>query len=330
MFRKFLSAAAAVILTAALASCSSPAFKEESGLAATGKLSVVCTIFPVYDWTREVVGSHKDDVQLTYLMNSGADLHNYQPTAEDMIKISDCDVFIYVGGESDKWVDDALAEARNKNMQIIDLMDVLSDSVREEETVEGMESHEDEHEDDEEAPEYDEHIWLSLKNAMTCVSEISSRLSAADSANAADYSRNADSYISSLESLDKNFSDMIGKADNKTLVFGDRFPFRYFVEDYGLHYYAAFSGCSAETEASFETIAFLADKVDELNADTIFTIEGSDCTIAEAVKNSTASKDQSIAVLDSAQSVTADQIADGTDYISIMEHNYSTLEEALN
>ena len=330
MFRKLLSAAAAVFVAASLFGCSSPTFKEESGFAATGKLSVVCTIFPVYDWTREVLGSHKDDVQLTYLMNNGADLHNYQPTAEDMIKISDCDVFVYVGGESDKWVDDALAEARNKNMRVIDLMDVLSDSVREEEVKEGMESPEDEEETEEEETEYDEHIWLSLKNAKSCVSEICRVLSDADNAHAADYANNADSYISALDSLDNNFAAIIDKAKNKTLIFGDRFPFRYFVEDYGLDYFAAFAGCSAETQASFETITFLADKVDELNADTIFTIEGSDCTIAEAVKNSTASKDQSIAVLDSAQSVTAEQIADGTNYISIMEHNYSTLEEALN
>lgn len=329
MFRKLLSAAAAVVMAASLFSCSSPTFKEESGFAATGKLSVVCTIFPVYDWTREVLGSHQDEVQLTYLMNSGTDLHNYQPTAEDMVRISDCDVFVYVGGESDKWVDDALAEARNKNMKVIDLMDVLSDSVREEEVKEGMESHEEE-EDTEEETEYDEHIWLSLKNAKSCVSEICSVLSDADTAHAADYANNADSYISALDSLDNCFAAMIGKAKNKTLIFGDRFPFRYFVEDYGLDYFAAFAGCSAETQASFDTITFLADKVDELNVDTIFTIEGSDCTIAEAVKNSTASKDQSIAVLDSVQSVTAEQIADGSNYISIMEHNYSTLEEALN
>lgn len=331
MFKRMITAAAALtIFTAALTGCSAPAVYNQSGLAATGKLSVVCTIFPVYDWTREVLGDNAGEVELTYLMNTGADLHNYQPTAEDMIRISDCDVFVCVGGESDKWVDDALVGAKNKNMQVIDLMDVLSDSVREEEIKEGMEAEEEEESEEEEGPEYDEHIWLSLRNAETCVNAISSKLAEADKANAAVYEKNAEAYISSLDSLDKNYTEMIGKAKNKTLIFGDRFPFRYFVEDYGLDYYAAFIGCSSESEASFETIAFLANKADELKADTIFTIEGSDCTIAEAVVNSTSSKDQRIVTLGSAQSVTAEQIENGTSYLKIMEENYSTLEEALN
>lgn len=332
MFRKFITAAAGLaVLTAALTGCAAPSDYAPSGLAATGRLSVVCTIFPVYDWTKEVIGENSGNVELTYLMNSGADLHNYQPTAEDMIKISDCDVFVYVGGESDKWVDDALAEARNKNMQVIDLMDVLSDSVREEELKEGMEGEEEEEdEEEEEGPEYDEHVWLSLRNAETCVKAISSSLAEADKANAAMYEKNAETYINTLDALDKSYTDMIGKAKDKTMIFGDRFPFRYFVEDYGLDYYAAFIGCSAETEASFETIAFLAKKTDEVKADTVFTIEGSDCAIAEAVINSTASKDQRIVTLNSAQSVTAEEIKNGANYVKIMEDNYSVLEEALN
>lgn len=316
MLRKYIAAILTVILAAAgFAGCSDISVRDSS------RLSIVCTIFPIYDWTREIVGNDNDGVELTYLMSSGADLHNYQPTVADMITISECDVFIYLGGESDEWVKDSLSEARNKDMTVISLMDVLSSSLREEELKEGME--------DVDELGYDEHIWLSLRNAETCVREISGSLAAADSDNAAAYRSNADSYISRLNELDVSFTELTANAKNKTLIFGDRFPFRYFVEDYGLDYYAAFMGCSADSEASFSTIAFLADKADELSADTIFAIEGSYCTIAEVIASSTDSKSQKIAVLDSVQSVTGSQIDDGISYIKIMENNYDVLKEAL-
>lgn len=317
MSRKFIAAISALTLAAAgFAGCSDTPVRD------SGRLSIVCTIFPIYDWTREIIGSGSDDVELTYLMSSGADLHNYQPTAADMITISDCDVFIYLGGESDEWVEDSLSEARNKDMTVISLMDVLSSSLREEELKEGME------EVDEIG--YDEHIWLSLRNAVTCVREISDRLAAVDSGNSDVYGSNADNYIDRLNELDCSFTELTSCAKNKTLIFGDRFPFRYFVEDYGLDYYAAFMGCSADSEASFSTIAFLADKADELDADTIFAIEGSYCTITEVIASSTKSGSQEIAVLDSVQSVTRSQINDGISYIKIMENNYDVLKEALN
>ena len=317
MLRKIITPLLAVMLTAAsLAGCSDTSRSD------SGKLSIVCTIFPIYDWTREIVGSNNDGVELTYLMSSGADLHNYQPTAKDMITISDCDVFIYLGGESDEWVEDSLSEARNKDMTVISLMDVLGSSVREEELKEGMEAEDD--------MGYDEHIWLSLRNAETCVREICSSLEAVDSDNANVYSSNADSYISRLNELDVSFTELTANAKNKTLIFGDRFPFRYFVEDYGLDYYAAFLGCSSDSGASFRTVAFLADKADELNADTIFAIEGSDCSIAEAVISVTKTKSQELTVLDSVQSVTKQQADSGISYINIMEKNYDVLKEALN
>lgn len=324
MFRKILASSTALALAVSgLAGCSSANAHND------GKLSVVCTVYPIYDWTRQIIGSDSD-VQLSFLLNSGADLHNYQPTADDMITISDCDVFIYVGGESDKWVDNCLKEARNKDMVVIDLMDILGDSsLREEELKEGMEAEEEEEEGEEEGPEYDEHIWLSLRNAVKCVEAIDEKLEAADADNADTFKENTSTYVEKLNKLDSDFSDMTASAKNKTLIFGDRFPFRYLVDDYGLDYYAAFIGCSAETEASFKTIAFLADKADEIGAGTIFTIEGSDCSIAKSVVSNTKSKDQKIVSLYSMQSVPEYDKPDCS-YYNFMERNYDAIKEALN
>ena len=472
-------------------------------------LSIVCTIFPEYDWVREILGSHAENAEITYLLDNGIDLHSYQPTTADMAKIAECDLFIYVGGESDEWVEDALAEAVNPDMQVINLMEVMGDSAKEEEVKEGMqteEEHSHEHntsfedeevkdrelsewngkwqstypllldgsldevwehkaEDDDSmtaedyknkytnayetdivtiqinAPEityitedsqitaeyiysgyyirtkddgskqvrykfekssgdenamqyivfsdhniepsepehfhlysgndgfdtlveegthfptyypanlsaeeivnemtgghehhedgemeYDEHIWLSLKNAKVICSEIADRLSILDSSNSEDYKVNLKSYTEKLDSLDKDFQTLADSATVKAVIFGDRFPFRYFVDDYGFDYYAAFVGCSAETEASFETVIFLANKIDELGVSTIFTIENSDQRIANTILENTIDKNQNIAVLNSLQSVTNQQIADGANYLSIMQENYDTLKTAL-
>ena len=294
-------------------------------------LSVVCTIFPEYDWVKEILGEHIENAELTYLLDSGVDLHSYQPTTDDIMKISACDLFVYVGGESDEWVEDALAEATNKDMKVINLMDVLGDSAKVEELKEGMQDededeHEHEHEEDE--IEYDEHVWLSLKNAKVLCAEIEKNIEAIDPANAADYKANLDSYTAKLSDLDSNFQTLVDASSVKTLVFGDRFPFRYFVDDYSLDYYAAFIGCSAETEASFETIAFLADKVKELNCDTVFTLENSDKSIAETII-STSGKSADIAELNSLQSVSDDEIAGGTSYLSLMQKNYDVLSDVL-
>lgn len=489
-------------------------------------LSIVCTIFPEYDWVREVMGSHADTAEITYLLDNGVDLHSYQPTAADMVKISECDLFIYVGGESDAWVENALAEAVNPDMQVINLMDVLGDSAKEEELKEGMqegehehdhnheheeikeedikdrelsdfagnwqslyplleageldeyvehhaEEHEepaeevkkeleekwgcdvtavsvdgtkieftyvdgtkksgdykyagyspvladdgdihavryqyeavsgdspkyvvfndhgyepgnaehfhiyygdgedfektlesfsfnpffiheglngeeavevleghnhnqkDEHEEDGEEHdhhhedgevEYDEHVWLSLKNAKILCNEISDKLCALDAANESDYKGNLTAYTEKLDALDSDFQALVDTASVKTIIFGDRFPFRYFVDDYGLDYYAAFIGCSAETEASFETVAFLSQKVDELGVSTVFTIENSDQKIAKTIIENTKDKNQQILALNSLQSVSGEEIGSVT-YLSLMQENYNTLKEALN
>ena len=292
-------------------------------------LKIVTTIFPEYDWVREILGDKADNAEVSMLLDNGVDLHSYQPTADDIIKISDCDLFLYVGGESDGWVEDALKEATNKEMQVINLLDVLGEQVKEEEVVEGMEAEEEESEDENE-PEYDEHVWLSLKNAETLCNAITDALEEIDPANKDAYATNAASYLEKLAALDGEYQTVVDNAARKTVLFGDRFPFRYLVDDYGLSYYAAFAGCSAETEASFGTISFLAGKVDELRLPCVLTIEGAQHKVAETIVQNTAEKNQSILTLDSMQSTTSTDVANGTTYLSVMESNLDVLKQALN
>jgi len=536
--KKFLSVVVAAFLAVgSLTACSS------AGANGKNKIKIVTTIFPEYDWVMNVLGENPAGAEVTMLLDNGADLHSYQPTAADVMKISSCDLFVYVGGESDDWVEDALKEATNKDMAVINLLDVLGDKVKEEELVEGMQEgehhhdheggeedhdhehsheeekeiteadikprevsefagewqslypvlmtgaldeyvkyqaekksitveesraqieakwncgvktikiegnsitlyyddgtkatgtyeyagfatkkddtgkitsirheflrtsgdgpkyvmlndhghepadsvehfhiyfgdnnfdelvtttsnpffvdakldakgcldnvmgheqghdhssqeteadhdheHEHEHHHEEGEIEYDEHVWLSLKNTQVLVQSISDAMQKIDSANAATYKKNSDSYIEALKSLDNDYKAVVDAASNKTILFGDRFPFRYMVDDYGLTYYAAFVGCSAESEASFETITFLSKKVDELKLPVVLTIEGKDHRIAETIVQNTASKDQKIMTLDSMQSTTTSDYKNGATYLSIMKNNLSVLTEAL-
>ena len=300
----------------------------------SGKLQIVTTIFPAYDWVRSVLGENQAGVEVSFLLDSGVDQHSFQPSAEDILKISTCDVFIYVGGESDAWIDDVLKSAPD-DLVVINLLDVLGDSVKEEEVVEGMQE-EDEHEhgedgdahEEEEETEYDEHVWLSLRNAEVLMGSISDAIQKLDPANAVTYQSNTEAYLAKLQALDGAYADAVNAANVKTLLFGDRFPFRYLVDDYGLSYYAAFVGCSAETEASFETITFLAGKVDELDLPAVLTIEDSDHRLAETIIQNTQKKDLQILTLDSMQATTAAE-AQSTTYLSVMEGNLSVLKEAL-
>ncbi len=510
--------------TTAAETTAAEAPSETADSTASEPLSIVCTIFPEYDWVREILGDHAENAEITYLLQNGVDLHSYQPTAEDMMKIAECDLFIYVGGESDEWVENTLSAAENPDRQVINLMEVLGDSAKVEELKEGMqesehehdhdhskevstfeddevqdrplsdwegdwqsayplvldgsldeawehksedgsmtaeeykeyytkgyksdyaaisihddhikftdndgnvtesdykytgyfiqnwstgtkaamyrfeaedkasgapiyiefndhmiepekaehfhirmsnesydaivdpegnwptffdaslspegvceevighdhkdedEDEEHEHEHEEGEVEYDEHVWLSLKNAKVLCAEIADKLGVLDAANAADYKANLTAYTEKLDALDSDFQTLVDGATVKTVVFGDRFPFRYFVDDYGLDYFAAFIGCSAETEASFETITFLSQKVDELGVSTVFTIENSDQKIAQTVVENTKDKNQQITALNSLQSVNAQQVESGATYLSIMQENYNTLKEAL-
>ena len=481
----------------------------ETGESDSNKLSVVTTIFPEYDWVREILGDKAESTDLTMLLNSGVDLHSYQPTADDIVKISDCDLFVYVGGESDGWGESVLKNADNKNVKVINLLNVLGDSAKTEETVEGMQEAEHAHDHSKEfstfedhevqdrslsdwegswqsaypfaldgtlddafavmaeegemtadeyktyyqkgyktditnidiagdhitftyengkkagtdykyigyyiqnwstgtkaamyrfeavdrtsgAPIYiefndhmiesaaaehfhirmsnesfdaivdpenswptffpadmtgeelcehmeghghaheeeaDEHVWLSLKNAKTLVAAIADALQELDPDNKSTHAANAAAYIEKLSALDGAYQSAVDGAARKTVLFGDRFPFRYLVDDYGLHYYAAFAGCSAESEASFETVSFLAKKVDELGLPCVLTIEGKNHKIAETIVENTAEKNQKMLTMDSMQSTTSEDVANGTTYLSVMEQNLGVLKEALD
>ena len=293
------------------------------------KFSVVTTIFPVYDWVREVAGD-RDGVEITMLLDDGVDLHSYQPTATDMMKVATCDLFVYVGGESDEWVEDALAESVNPDMKVVNLVEAMGDDIRMEEIVEGMEhEHEHEEEEHEHEAEADEHVWLSLRNAGKLVGAIADALAEADPANAESYRESADAYAGKLSELDARYAAVREAADFDTVLFGDRFPFRYLVDDYGLNYYAAFSGCSAESEASFETVVFLAGKVDELGLTTVLTIEGDNHRIADTIVENTRAKDAKVLSLDSLQATTGEDVRNGVTYLGVMEANLEVLKQAL-
>ena len=290
----------------------------------TDKIKVVTTIFPEYDWAREIIGDKASNVELPLLLGNGVDLHSYQPSIQDIAKISTADIFIYVGGESDGWVKDALKNATNKNMKVINLMETLGDKLKAEEVKEGMQA-----EEEEDEVEYDEHVWLSLRFAKILSTEIANALCEKDAANAAAYKANLSAFAAKLDALDSKYAAAVKAGSKNTILFGDRFPFRYFVEDYGLDYFAAFAGCSAETEASFETVIFLSKKVDELGLNSVLKIESSDGKIARTIIQNTKSKNAKVLTMDAIQSTTLKQAKAGATYLSIMEGNLKVIEEAL-
>ncbi|RHR07479.1 zinc ABC transporter substrate-binding protein [Pseudoflavonifractor sp. AF19-9AC] len=333
--KKAISIALCLALAAGIMSgCGTASAPERGG----ETLRIVTTIFPEYDWVREILGDRANHVELTMLLDDGVDLHSFQPTADDMVTISNCDLFLYTGGASDSWVEDALANAGNPDLVAMNLMEVLGDGVKTEEVVEGMqesehhhhgeEKHHEDH-DHEDHDHADEHIWLSLKHAAVLCDAIADALGVIDPAHQETYAENAAAYIQKLSTLDGQYQAAVDAASTRTLLFADRFPFRYLADDYGLTYYAAFSGCSAETEASFETVAFLAGKVDELSLPCVLTIEGAAHNIAQTVVANTSAKNQEILVLDSMQSVTAADVEGGATYLGMMEQNLETLKTAL-
>lgn len=300
-----------IVCMSVFSGCSAP---EKSG-----KFRVVCSSFPQYDWVRNIIGDNPGDVSLSYITDNGVDMHNFQPTVKQIASISSCDMFIYIGGESEEWVGDVLATRSNKDMIIVNLMEELGDRVKEEE---GEEEGEHEHEED-------AHIWLSLSNADFLTGVISAKLCEMDGENTAVYSGNADAYHTKLMNMDEQYRLETGMASNKIVLFADRFPFRYLVDDYGIAYYAAFSGCSAESGASFATIVFLAGKVDEHGLKFVMTTESSDGSIARSVIANTSAKNQRILKLDSMQSVNASDVKNGATYLGIMENNLNVLKTAL-
>lgn len=320
--------AAAIISLSVWGSQAAVKASEPPSHASEKPLQIVATIFPEYDWVKELLGDFAGEAKLTLLLDNGADMHSFQPSVEDIMKISSCDLFLYVGGESDQWVEEVLEDAENPDLKALNLLEILGDSVKEEELVEGMREEEHEHESEEEA-EYDEHVWLSLKNAQVICEVLGNTLAELDPEHGDAYLSNASAYQEKLSVLDKEYQAAVHAASQKTLLFADRFPFRYLMDDYGLSYYAAFSGCSAEAEASFETIIFLVNKVDELGLNSILTLEKSDQKLAKTVVESTKSRNQQILTLDSLQSTTSGEASDGVTYLSVMESNLEVLKEAL-
>lgn len=350
---------ATVLAAAMLAGCTSPPQAPGAGASSSGaapgesKLSVVATIFPQYDFVREIAG---DKVDLTMLLPPGSECHSFEPSSQDIIKVKECDLFIYVGGGGDEWAEELLASFEGEGPRAIALCDFVTPQL--ERTVEGMETahtheeddhiHEDghthsedenhadhDHEEDHghaaEEPathsHYDEHVWTSPVMAGQIASGISEVLAEMDGANAALYAANTGAYLAKLDELDAAFAEAVQTAARKTILFGDRFPFAYLADEYGLEYYAAFSGCSTQTNASAGTIAFLVDKVREENLPVVFTIELSSGEIAGAIAGETGAK---VRQLHSCHNVTREELENGATYINLMEQNLQTLKEALN
>lgn len=289
----------------------------------TDKLTVVATVFPAYDFARAVGG---EAAEVSLLLPPGAESHSYEPTPADIMAVQQCDLFLYLGGESDTWVETILesVEPQGTTLRMIDCVDLL-----EEETVEGMESHEDEHDHDEglglgEVVGYDEHVWTAPRNAAQITRAIGAEMGALDPSNAAFYAANAADYAGQIEALDREFADFFAGVADRTMVFGDRFPLRYFADEFDIPYYAAFPGCSTQTEPSAATIAFLTEKVREEGISTVWYIEFSNHLVADSIAEAAGAE---TAMFHSCHNVSADDLAAGATYISLMTDNLETLRQ---
>ncbi len=308
----FLLACTASLL---LCGCSTASLKDDS------RLKLTVTIFPIYDWVKEIMGSAFEDADVTLLLDSGVDMHSYQPSAADIVTISESDLFVYVGGESDFWAEEAIEQNPNEDMTSVSLLNILGDAALDETEPDGSVS--------EGTAVKDEHVWLSIQNAILFCNSIADQLCTLDPQNADIYKNNLSVYIEKLKAMDSRYAEAIDSASVKTLVFADRFPFRYLADEYGLTCYAAFQGCSSETQASFKTVQFLSQKVDEYNLHAIMTIDKSDKKLAETVASETEAENQTILTLDSMQSISSNDISNGVTYLSILDSNLQVLIQAL-
>ena len=295
------------------------------------RISIVCTIFPQYDWVRQIIGeelAHRFDI--TFLINSGIDLHSFNPSVRDMTRIKTSDVFIHVGGHSENWVDDVLRGA-DPDMVTLNMMEVLIDVLGEQNLLEGFceDDCDDDHDHNFDEPHSDEHVWLSLRRSKILCEAIADMLAEIDPENAQTYRENVQAYIARLSALDAEYQAMVDAARVRTLVIADRFPFRYMMDDYDLTAYAAFQGCSAESEASFVTVISLATRLNQLGLDVVLVTESSDQSIARTVIENTETGNQRILVLDAVHSVTVAVAETGVSYLSLMEQNLAVLREAL-
>ena len=315
MKKCFMMGLVLALLLTALSGCG--AAKEEMKTNDRDSLKIVTTVFPVYDWTKNLLGDQASAHTLQLLLKDGVDMHSFQPSVSDLATVSSCDLLIYIGGESEEWIEDALQERQNPDMRVLRLLDVLGERALQEELAEGMEG--------EAEDETDEHVWLSIQNAELLCEAIRDALKELDGAHARSYDAACAAYCVKLQELDAAYRKCVDNAKHHCLIFADRFPFRYLVEDYGLEYYAAFAGCSAETEASFNTVIFLANKLDELGLGSVCVIENSDGKLAHTVVENAGNQDVAIVTLHSMQSMVGEE-----SYLSLSEKNLEALREALN
>ncbi len=318
------------------------------------KMSIVTTSFHEYDWINEILGDNKDDFEVTLLMDNGVDLHSYEPSVEDISKISSAYLFVYNGGLSHDWVADVIAQPMNENLKTVNVMETLGEAVKNEVAIEGMQSgghshyeeestdehsHEEEsadehaHEEEHETahtPHEDEHVWLSLNNAISVCNAFSDEIVALDPENADVYKENTANYTGVLSELDEEYKSALEQPTRDTLIFADRFPFLYMMQDYHVNYFAAFQGCSAETEANIETIAFLAEKVNEYDVNYVLIIDNGLHDVAATVISNSEHPDAQTLVLNSMQSVSQEQIDAGATYFGYMQENLEILKQALS
>ena len=319
--KRFWCCLGALLALGLLAGCSRPPESDD------GRLHVVATVFPAYDFARSA-GGELADVEL--LLPPGAESHSYEPTPADILSVQECDLFLYLGGESDTWVDTILesVEPEGAVLRMVDCVPLL-----EEETVEGMESYEEGHDhahDHEEGQGlgevvgYDEHVWTSPKNAAAITQAVGETLGEIDPVNAETYVAQAEDYAVQIEALDQEFTDFFAGVEDRTMVFGDRFPLRYFAEEFHIDYYAAFPGCSTQTEPSAATIAFLTDKVREEQLPTVWYIEFSNHLVADSIAEAAGVK---TAMFHTCHNISPEDLETGATYVSLMERNLETLRE---
>lgn len=340
-----ISALVSVLL---LSGCRAGDMPSDAGGSGSGKPSIVCTAFPQYDWTLQILGSRADQFSVTLLNHQGADMHSFQPTAANMVSMANCDLFIHMGGYSESWVPAALESAENPDAAVLTLLDHVEKL--EEEFTPGMahdayhdhdhgheentgiddgdaHSHEEDHAAEE--VEYDEHLWLSLRCAQDACRSIADAVCSLDPAHAEEYEENLQRYCSSLQTLDRKYETVVSNAECPILLFADRFPFRYLAHDYDLECFAAFPGCSAETEASFETIIALSEELSAHQLQSVILLEGSKTDFAQTVIRNSDRKDARILTLNSMQAAGQKEADAGITYLSIMEDNLQVLKTAL-
>ena len=304
----------AVMLLCGLCGCGNKSSEND------GRLKVVATIFPAYDFTRQISG---DLIDLEMLLAPETESHSFEPTLQDIAAVQSCDLFIYIGGESEAWADKVLSTIDTSEITVLRLMDYVEPLCAEDDG----HIHEHGHEHDGCEGEFDDHIWTSPKNAALMVCAIQDALCAIDAENADSYIETTGLYLNELSSLDKQLTELTAQAARHTIIFAERFPFRYLAADYGLDYHAAFSGCGGDTEPSLATIASLVDIIESEKIPVVFFIEFSDETVADTICQSTGAKKL---LLHSCHNLTREELNGGANYVDLMQQNIENLREALN